>query len=288
MMAKTTAEMSSNPLQLDGEPFQRSRHLPAQDLAFFVGYYWIVKWDLRREGGSYLSESLPQPCVHLVFEKDQSRVVGIARGRSSYLLENTGHIFGVSFKPGAFFPFMKKPVSTLTDISTSIFTVLGAEHATLEEAIFSQENEAAMIALVEQFLRERLPERDEHVVVINQIVDRIIADREITRVDHVVSCFSISKRTLQRFFSEYVGVSPKWVISRYRLQEAAEHLAESEVVDWPQLALDLGYFDQAHFINDFKTIIGKTPAEYVKQVRSDPSSFVTCDMLRKVHSQPDV
>ena len=130
-MTKTAAEMSSNILQLAGEPFQRSRHLPAQDLAFFVGYYWIIKWDLRREGVSYLSESLPQPCIHLVFEKDQSRVVGIVRGRFSYLLENTGHIFGVSFKPGAFFPFMQKPVSALTDTSTSIFAALGVEHAAL-------------------------------------------------------------------------------------------------------------------------------------------------------------
>jgi len=284
-MLKTNAGMARNMVQPNAEKFQRSRHLPAQDLAFFVGYYWIVRWDLRGQG-SYLCETLPQPCIHLVFEKDQSRIVGIASGRFSYLLENTGLLFGVSFKPGAFFPFLKVPVSTLTNTSISLFDAFGLEHAALEKAILAQEDEAGMIALVEQFLRERLPERDKHAAVINQIVDRIIADREITKVDHVVSRFHISKRTLQRLFSHYVGVSPKWVIRRYRLQEAAEHLAEGEAVDWPKLALDLGYFDQAHFINDFKTIIGKTPAEYVKHMRSDPSSFLTCDMLRKVNSQP--
>jgi AraC-like DNA-binding protein len=52
------------------------------------------------------------------------------------------------------------------------------------------------------------------------------------------------------------------VIKRYRLQEAADQVADSEVVDWAKLALDLGYFDQAHFIKDFKTIVGRTPAEY--------------------------
>jgi AraC-like DNA-binding protein len=271
-------------VQPHAEKFQRSRHLPAQDLAFFVGYYWIVKWDLRGQG-SYLCETLPQPCIHLVFEKNQSRIVGIVSGRFSYLLENTGLLFGVSFKPGAFFPFLKVPVSVLTDTSISLFDAFGMEYVALEETILSQENEAGMIALVEQFLREKLPERDEHVVVINQVVDRIIVDREITRVDHLVNHFHISKRTLQRLFREYVGVSPKWVINRYRLQEAAERVAESEAVDWSKLALDLGYFDQAHFINDFKLIIGKTPAEYVKHVCSDPSSFLTCDMLRKVNSQ---
>lgn len=284
-MLKTNAEISRNMVRPHAEKFQRSRHLPAQDLAFFVGYYWIVRWDLRGQG-SYLCETLPQPCIHLVFEKNQSRIVGVVSRRFSSLLENTGLIFGVSFKPGAFFPFLKVPVSVLTDTSLGFCDAFGMECVALEETILSQENEAGMIALVEQFLREKLPGQDEHVIVINEIVDHIRVDREITRVDHLVSQFHISKRTLQRLFSHYVGVSPKWVINRYRLQEAAERVAESEAVDWSKLAVDLGYFDQSHFINDFKLIIGKTPAEYIKQMRSDPSSFLTCDMLRKVNSQP--
>jgi AraC-like DNA-binding protein len=190
---------------------------------------------------------------------------------------------GVSFKPGAFFPFVHAPVSALTDTSISLFAAFGVEPTAVEEAIFAHEDETAIIECVEDFLRERLPERDEQVGLINRIVDRIIADREVTRVDHLVSRFKLSKRTLQRLFSQYVGVSPKWVIRRYRLQEAAERLAEGEEIDWPKLALDLGYFDQAHFINDFKAIIGNTPAEYVKRIRSDPSSFLTCDVLRKVN-----
>jgi AraC-like DNA-binding protein len=75
---------------------------------------------------------------------------------------------------------------------------------------------------------------------------------------------------LQRIFSQYVGVSPKWVIKRYRLHEAAEQLAGGEVVDWPKIALELGYFDQAHFIKDFKTIVGESPAEYIKKINSNP------------------
>lgn len=69
----------------------------------------------------------------------------------------------------------------------------------------------------------------------------------------------------ERIFSQYVGVSPKWVIKRYRLHEAAEQLADDEAIDWPTLALDLGYFDQAHFIKDSKAIVGSAPAEYAKK-----------------------
>jgi AraC-like DNA-binding protein len=70
---------------------------------------------------------------------------------------------------------------------------------------------------------------------------------------------------LQRWFNEYVGVGPKWVINRYRLHEAIERLAGDLPVDWTQLALELGYFDQAHFIRDFKALVGVPPAAYVRQ-----------------------
>jgi methylphosphotriester-DNA--protein-cysteine methyltransferase len=73
--------------------------------------------------------------------------------------------------------------------------------------------------------------------------------------------------TLQRIFSQYVGVSPKWVIMRYRQQEAAEHMATGEITSWPKLALELGDFDQAHFIKDFKLIVGQTSAEYARNLR---------------------
>jgi len=103
------------------------------------------------------------------------------------------------------------------------------------------------------------------VTHINQIIDTIIANRTITRVDEVAHQFGTTPRTLQRLFRQYVGVSPKWVIKRYRLHEAAVHLADGDTLDWTKLAVDLGYFDQAHFINDFKALVGTTPAAYAQQ-----------------------
>jgi AraC-like DNA-binding protein len=69
-------------------------------------------------------------------------------------------------------------------------------------------------------------------------------------------------RSLQRLFSRYVGVSPKWVIRRYRLHELLEQMHSGRHLDWAQVAIDLGYFDQAHLINDFKSITGYAPTEY--------------------------
>jgi len=249
--------------QIGAQKFQLARPLPSADLSYFVEQYWIITWDLRGQE-PFVQETLPFPSIHLVFEKDNSRVYGIERGKFSRRLENAGRVFGIKFRPGAFYPFLKAPVSQLTNHSFPLSEVLTVDSRIWEDKILSLEDPAEMQVFVENFLRERLPECDETIAVINQIVDRIIAEREITKVEDVAAQFNFSKRTLQRLFSQYVGVSPKWVIQRYRLQEAAEQLSTGAQVDWAKLAVDLGYFDQAHFIKDFKTLIGQSPAEYAR------------------------
>jgi AraC-like DNA-binding protein len=233
-----------------------------------VQHYWIVRWDLRGQA-PYQQETLPYPVVHLVIEHDKSRIVGVVKGKFSTLLQDQGWVFGVRFRPGAYYPFVRSPVCAITDRSIRIADVFGDAGLDLEAAVRAHDDEAQWIACAEQFLRSRLPDQDETIDLINRIIDRIIADRTILKVDTLVEQFSLGKRTLQRIFSEYVGVSPKWVIMRYRLQEAADQLARHEIVSWTQMALDLGYFDQAHFIKDFKMIVGRTPAEYARSAGSD-------------------
>ncbi len=132
-------------------------------------------------------------------------------------------------------------------------------------------DEDALVATAESFLRARLPAEDDNVRIIGTIIARIIEDRAITKVDQVVDALAggdlrVSKRQMQRLFSLYVGVSPKWVIMRYRLFEAVERMTSGDAVDLPGLALDLGYFDQAHFIKDFKAMVGRAPGEYARQI----------------------
>ncbi len=245
--------------------FQLSRLLPSEDLKFFVEHYWIVTWD-RRDQESYLSENLPYPTVHLVIEKEKSNLFGVITGKFSVLLKDKGRAFGVKFRPGAFYPFVKTPISRFTNSSIGLSDVFGTDALALETMILSLNDGEKMSNVAENFLRERLPEHDENVAVVNKIIDSITADGTIIKVDDVVDRLSLNKRWLQRLFNHYVGVSPKWVIKRYRLREAAQKLAHGEVEDWPMLALDLGYFDQAHFIKDFKAMVGKTPAEYAKRI----------------------
>jgi AraC-like DNA-binding protein len=248
--------------------FQLTRHRPAPDLGFFIEHYWLITWDLRGQE-PYTQEILPDPSVHLVFEPGRTRIYGVITGKFARRLEEASGVVGVKFRPGAFYPFLQAPVSTLTNKVIGFQDAFGVPGDALAQAIFAQTTQKQQVELVERFLRARLPERDQAIGTINQIVDAIKGDRAITKVDNLVHQFNLSKRTLQRLFSQYVGVSPKWVIKRYRLQEAADQLTDGAAVDWPKMALDLGYFDQAHFIKDFKMLVGRTPGEYARSLGGD-------------------
>src|SRR5581483_8747046 len=92
-------------------------------------------------------------------------------------------------------------------------------------------------------------------------------DRSLMRVDDLSRRVGVSMRSLERLFRVYVGVSPKWTLRRFRLMDAAMRLQEGTDVDWASLAVDLGYFDQAHLINDFRTHVGLSPTRYARQAR---------------------
>jgi AraC-like DNA-binding protein len=237
-----------------------TRHRPAPDLAYFVERHWVVRWDLRgRE--PYLQETLPHPSVNLVIEAGRSAVHGVGTERFGHLLEGAGQVVGTKFRPGGFHPFVRFPMVELTDASMALGEAFGPDGDALERAVLASADDREQIRLVESFLRARLPEQDEHVATIARIVRLMLDDPGITRVEDLTARFGMSARTLQRLFRRYVGVSPKWVLKRYRLHEAAERIADGRG-DWAALAVELGYFDQAHFIEDFKALVGRSPAEY--------------------------
>ncbi|RAV21557.1 helix-turn-helix transcriptional regulator [Paenibacillus contaminans] len=243
--------------------FSVSLHSPSADVAHFIEHYWVVRWDLRGQE-PHLQENLPHPSVHLVFEKNNSRIVGVMKGRFSVLLREQGTVFGVKFRPGAYYPFLKNPVSEITNRMVPFREAFGISSQALEQQLFAQETVEQMIPLVEFFIREWLPEPDIHVDYIHTIIQCVISDRSIVKVDDIVNRFSIPMRQLQLLFRQYVGISPKWIIQRYRLHEAVEKMTNRKIPNWSKLALDLGYYDQAHFIKDFKSIVGKSPEEYTK------------------------
>jgi transcriptional regulator GlxA family with amidase domain len=99
----------------------------------------------------------------------------------------------------------------------------------------------------------------------------MIDDRGLVRVDQVAALGPMSVRSLQRLFATYVGVSPKAVLARYRLQDAAAAIDAGDGDDLAGLAASLGWFDQAHFSRDFRSVVGVTPSAYLQRARTGPA-----------------
>jgi AraC-like DNA-binding protein len=144
--------------------------------------------------------------------------------------------------------------------------VFGKDLEQLEAILLSSGKEDDKVRATDDFFRVRAPKPDPMVETAGRLVERILREPEIKTVDDLANRAAIGKRRLQRIFNEYVGVSPKWVIRRYRLHELVEKVNSGSRLDWSQVALELGYFDQAHLINDFKSIVGYSPAEYQKLI----------------------
>ncbi|WP_373302443.1 helix-turn-helix domain-containing protein [Streptomyces gelaticus] len=97
------------------------------------------------------------------------------------------------------------------------------------------------------------------------MVEYVTADSGLRRVDQLAEEFGVTVRRLQRLFHEYVGASPKWVLRRARLHEAAQRADRGTNIDWAALAAGLGYADQAHFTRDFTAAVGISPGRYAEK-----------------------
>lgn len=248
--------------QIGRAHFELSRRSPSADLAAHVQRHWIVRWDLR-EGAAFTQVILPHPCVNLVAEPGRIAVHGIPLGRSPHRLEGAGVAVGTKFRPGGFGGFLGSPAGELNGRSAALGEIFGTQGERLEQWLGALAgDEDRHIELVEQFLRERLPAPGPRYELVREVVAAMLAAAPGTTVAELAERRAVSLRSLQRAFRDLVGVGPKWVLKRYRMHEAAERLAAGEARDGASLALELGYFDQSHFIRDFTAQIGVSPSAY--------------------------
>ena len=261
--------------------FRLARYQPSDPLAPFVEYYWIPRWDLRGEP-PHAQTILPHPNVHLVFEASGAGIFGVDRRLFTRSLSGLGLAFGVRFLAGCFRPFWQAPISQLTDRVVPAARLFGPQAEKTRQAIMrvsadsadsagsadSEEADAWMIGYAEALLCSVRPEQDPVAEQVAALVSRITADPGLRRVDQLAAASGMTARSLQRLFADYVGVSPKWVMRRARLHEAAERADSGAPVDWASLAADLGYADQAHLTRDFTATIGISPTRYAAPVTS--------------------
>ena len=117
-------------------------------------------------------------------------------------------------------------------------------------------------AVLRDLLERHAPEPDPDYLRLHELIGRMRDDPSLIRVDQLPELLGRSPRTLQRHFRRMVGVPAKWVLARFRLQEAALELERDPEVNLAALSARLGWHDQAHFTNDFRRMLGTTPARY--------------------------
>ena len=242
--------------------FTLTRHLPSEDLAPLLDFYWVIRWDLRGQP-PHEQAILPHPNVNLALEATGAGVFGVDRSIFTRRLTGEGKALGVRFRPGGFHPFYRKSIDALNDRVVPARQILGqAADEACAAAMSVGASDDAMVAAAEGLLRGFGAVPDPIATQAAAMVSRITADPALRRVTALAEAFCMPERRLQRLFAEYVGVSPKWVMRRARLLEAARRADAGDMVDWAALALDLGYADQAHLTRDFTATIGIPPAKY--------------------------
>jgi AraC-like DNA-binding protein len=241
--------------------YRHVRYAVPSELDDWIEHFWLENW-LLPDGTSQTREVLPHPSVHLVFVPGRSRIYGVQTGRFVRQLQGEGRVLGIKFRPGAFYPFLRSPLHSIANKSISAVQVF-SNAKIAEEKVLACLDDQCMTQMAAQFLMQNLPKPDPTVKIARRIVEEIVKNPEITRVDHLAARCCTTERALQRLFRCYVGASPRWVIKRYRMYEALQRLGDGTHSALASLALELGYFDQAHFSNDFKRLVGRAPSEYL-------------------------
>jgi AraC-like DNA-binding protein len=247
------------------------RREPAEPLRPYLEHYWLIDWDLPEP---YVSHVVPHPSVNLVFQRHGDRpgfgeLAGIGLELLANKLEGTGRVCGVQFRPGGFRPFAPAdPVSQWTGRRVPLTDVFPST-AEAPDGILDPAEEDARVTALDAFLLALGPEADPQADLAMALAHRIRTDRTIRRVADFARAEGLSVRALQRLFAAYVGVTPKWVILRYRIHEALERATTDADVDWTDLAAELGYSDQAHLVRGFTATVGVPPTAYARRATAD-------------------
>jgi AraC-like DNA-binding protein len=258
-------------------PVRLVRLPPSDRLAALVRHYWIPRWQLPA-GRTVTQRVLEYPSANLVVEGEAVALHGPSVGLGTRTLTGDGAAFGALVQPGVAgalldvdarslvgrsIPLASASRFTAADAATGLITM----HEAVRRAVEAGDDLGAVAAFESWFARLdlRLP-RDAQLV--RELVARAEEDRSLVRVEQLAALAGVGVRQLERIVREQLGLTPKWLIRRYRLQEAADRLTPVGRPALADLATELGYVDQAHFTREFAAVVGVPPGRYVREAGS--------------------
>lgn len=273
MQENTTEITGVQHLANSAAHYQLRRYFPDKQLEGLVEQFWLVNWQLDN-GDTHTQKNLPDANFHLVIENQKAKLIAPVTKSYEYTMAGKGEIVGVKFAVGALDKLLPLSCSDYIDQTIDLAQLLSvvssgsidSEDYLLAE-LASAKTDEEIISVLQCFLTPLVVTPTETVDEVRRLIALIKHDVDITHVEMLAAQSSWSVRTIQRHFKQYVGVTPKWLIRKYRLHQALALLEQNsmsflDIVDW------LDYTDQSHLIRDFKDIIGVTPSQYLNSKKN--------------------
>lgn len=249
---------------------------PPPELARYVRFFWVLEAEVAG-GTPYVYRSLADGCAELLFHyrgrfdellpdgrSETSFLSGLhgqsKRYRRFSVQENFG-IFGVYLYPFALPRLLSVASTELTDQMPDLQSLFGREGGDLEEQILLANTHRERVRILSQFLRTKLLRPAHTPTGVEACIAHIIHTQGATDVPTLAGKHFLSVRQFERNFKQLSGFTPKLFSRIIRFHAALDHYPHN-AKPLTQIALDCGYYDQSHFIHDFKAFSGHHPGHY--------------------------
>lgn len=249
---------------------------PTPDLEPIVKCYWTL--EVPVDAPAERQRIVPDGCIEMIFilgddvkrytdENEfviQPRAMILGQITEPYFVQPTGYVcsFAVRFYPYGFAHFIKTPIDALANKETPLANLFGDESEALHTQIIEAPGTEARISCVEAFLLKRLGENATIDHVVQATIDTMFSTKGNAPVNSILGDLS-KRRQLERKFAKQIGMSPKQLGKVIRLQAALRLLLNARSPKLTDIAYESEYYDQAHFIKDFKEFTGITPREFL-------------------------
>jgi AraC-like DNA-binding protein len=255
-------------------------HIPKPSLSKFVDQFWLYEGVPRQT--HFHERLMPDGSVELVINlaEDQACIYDrenyskferfpgsiVAGPHSNFFVIDTAQqasVLGIHFKPGGAFPFFKLPLDELWNSHVSLADLWGADAGILRECLLAAPTpEAKLLTLEKYLLAHALKPLDRHPAV-RFALAQFHGLHPPRTIGEVTNQIGLSSRHFIQLFSGEVGLTPKLFCRVRRFQQVLQLLHTGRDCNWVDIAADCGYFDQAHFIHDFKAFSGINPSTYM-------------------------
>jgi len=249
---------------------------PNFELTEFIKRYWTL--DGEKENTPIKNTIVPDGTMKLIFHYGETykhhsqsgeitilpKCFLIGQLTKPYVIEPIGITgsFVVQFKPNGFLPFTTIPIKEMENTAIPLDKLFGENGKKLSEQILNANSTSERIQIIEIFLLGELSNKRTFDSIVKSTVETIFNANGKFSVNEFSKSKNINRRQLSRKFSSTIGLSPKQLAKTIRIQTTLKALLNEEHTRLTDLAYENEYFDQAHFIKDFKEFTGLTPKEF--------------------------